>query len=143
VAAAISKTTVKLKEITNNDFAWAMSSIVNVSLPAKAAYWLAKSFRKIEAIQKDYEKTRMTTLKKYAVLEKAPDGKDVIKIDEKTKEAVFKETDGREKFLEELNSLQDVDVEIHQVPFELFGDDVKIETRLLLLLDKVITQPEL
>lgn len=137
VANITPKTKLKLKVIMNQDFAWAMSQIMNCSVPAKASYWLSRIFKQVQSQQKHYDEARIKSLKKYANLN--PDGE--IEVDDK-KNAIF--SDGKkEEFQKELEELLEEEVEITTMQFALLGDDVKMEPRLLFILDSVIIQPDL
>lgn len=132
----------KLSVIVNPDFAWAISNIINAQVPAKAAYWLSKLFKKVQSHEKLYQKTRHEAMKKYTEMDgQNPDGTEKIKLNEKN-EAVFKSPEDKEKFVKEIEELMEQEVEVPTVHFSLFGDDTKLETRHLILLDEVIVLPE-
>jgi hypothetical protein len=131
------KAKLKLKVIMNQDFAWAMSTIMNCSLPAKASYWLSRIFKQVQSQQKHYDEARIKSLKKYANL--TPDGE--LEVDDKNN-AVFT-GEKKEGFTKELNELLEEEIEITTMQFSLLGEEAKIEPRVLLLLDSVIIQPDL
>lgn len=133
---------VPLRTIVNPDFAWAISNIINAEVPAKAAYWLSRLFKKVQSHEKEFNQARMTALKKYAELDgKNPDGTDNIKRTEKG-EAVFKSKEDQDQFVKEIEELLNEEVEVFAIPFAVFGDDTKLETRHLILLDEVIIQDQ-
>ena len=130
-------TKIKLKTIVNPDFIWALSNIMKCSLPAKTSYWINKSFKKIQTAELDYQRIRIETAKKYCKIN--PDSNE-IEFNKETKEIVFINDDMKLRFIQEITELNEQEVEIPtiDIDFDSFGDDVKIEPRILNLLEEII-----
>lgn len=128
----------KLKTIINPDFSWAMSTIMNSAVPAKAAYWLSRIFKKVQAHEKEYNEVRINTLKKYC--EPAEEGAQTpFKVNDKN-EAVFKSKTDENHFRVELEDLLEQEVEVPTLAFNLLGDECLIESRILVILDDIIVE---
>lgn len=129
---------IKLRAILNPDFSWALSTIMNSAVPAKAAYWLSRIFKKVQAIEKDYNETRIAALKKYC--ETSEEGsQNPLKLNDKN-EAIFKSSQDEIKFKKELEELLDQEVEVPTLNFNLLNDDCLIESRILVILDDIIVE---
>lgn len=123
----------KLRELSNPEFVNAMSEILKIELPAKAAYWIGKAAKKVNSELKHLDETRLGILKKWALSNE----NGTIKVDEKN-EAVFSNETQRDLFQKEFTSLLNEEIEIKQIPFSLLGEDTIIEPHLLLSLDPIL-----
>lgn len=128
-------TKLPLRKVLHPDFTWALSTLTNAQVPAKAAWWLARIFKAAQKQEKQYNETRLTALKKYAEL--TADGNPET---DDRKQVVFKNDSDKESFLKEIEELLDEEVEVPVMQFALFGDNTQLETRHLIILEDVIVQ---
>lgn len=141
---------IPLSKIMHDDFSWAIMQLMAASVPAKAAYWLSKIFKKVESHQKHFDTARRKTLIKYVETEKAPDGTEVIKrqplvppfTDPEKMPPIWKDADSEKKFNDEMLELIKEEVEVPTIRFALIGDDAKFPTNVLLLLEDIVLMDE-
>jgi hypothetical protein len=131
-------TKIPLSKITNQDFSWAIMQLSSATVPAKAAYWISKIFRKVESQQKHFDTALRKTLEKYAKTSTAPDGSKVVDRDEQTKEPIWLQADSKDLFETEIKELQKEEIELPTIKFSLLGDDAKLPTNALLLLEDIV-----
>jgi translation initiation factor 2 alpha subunit (eIF-2alpha) len=122
----------KLARIISKDFQEALRKLNGQALPAKVAYKLKSISKTVDSENQKYEEVRIASLKKYG--EKDENGE--VKTREDGNVMLSKE--GAEAFLNDLNELVNIEVELPTIRIDDLGD-VKLTAEDLMNLEGLIT----
>jgi len=110
----VKKDKVRLDDIVTDNFILSLSSFADSELHATHNYWVGKAVAKVNSAIKQYDATRLATLKKYSQLKENGE----IKFDERN-QAIYKSEGDRDKFQAELRDLRQQEIEVLKISEEV------------------------
>jgi hypothetical protein len=116
-----------------------LNEILEIALPIKTAYWLARLVNKLDSELKAFERVRMNLVTQHAKKDK--EGKPLFKKDKDGKDTNEVVVVDMEKFQKEFIELAEEDLDIDFKPIKLADlGDIKIKPIILAKLGKIIEE---
>ena len=113
--------------------------ILNIELPVKPSYWLARITNKVESELKAFEKTRMGLIAKHAKKDKNGNPMFILDKNGNPKRPHEYNVPNIEAFNKEFNELTEQEFEINIDPIKLDAlGDIRIKPVILAKLEKII-----
>lgn len=123
----------QLSQIMNPKFQELLNKLLTAEVPMKTAFKLRKIQKNIDEALKNYDTTRIESIKKFAELDEEGN----IKADENGN-ATFASSEDRIKFSKELSELLSLEVDIDKILIDDLGDTLLLSAVDVSLLEDII-----
>jgi hypothetical protein len=123
----------KLSKALNPKFQELLAKLLVSEVPMKTAFKLKKVSKSLDDALKDYDSTRMQSIKKFADLDEDGNPKS-----DANNNAIFLTDESRMEFAKELSELLDVEIDFNKISVDELGEKLMLSAVDLTILEDII-----